>query len=110
MKSYKQWSKADRLASLKKTKAAIANGVIPEATKCNRCGQTEGIIQYHNHDYSDPIKFLESLCWRCHMIHHSVYRSPINCARYWEEICQGKMYPAVHKHDFAILARDHGIS
>lgn len=109
MKSYKQWSAAERNASLKKTNKAIADGVIPPATKCNRCGQVHGLVMYHNEDYSDPIKYLESLCWRCHMVHHSAHRAPAQCRVYWEEIKAGFVYPPVYKHDFKILERDHGI-
>lgn len=66
MRDYKGWSASERAASLKKTKAAIAAGVIPPPTKCNRCGKETGRIDYHNHDYSDPIKYLEPLCQGCH--------------------------------------------
>lgn len=109
MRSYKGYTEQQRKESLKKTKQAIKDGVIPVASKCNRCGQDQGIIQYHNHDYSDPIKFLEELCWRCHMVHHSIHRAPKQCCKYWEAIAQGKRFDPVFKHDFAILARDHGI-
>ena len=66
MRDYKGWTAKERLASLAKTKAAIAAGTIPPPTKCNRCGKTTGRIDYHNHDYSDPIKYLEQLCQGCH--------------------------------------------
>ena len=70
MRDYKGWTGKERLASLKKTKAAIAAGIIPPPTKCNRCGRTTGRIDYHNHDYSDPIKNLEPLCQGCHIRLH----------------------------------------
>jgi hypothetical protein len=66
MRDYKGWTAKERLASLKKTKTAIAAGTIPSPTKCNRCGKTTGRIDYHNHDYSDPIKYLEQICQGCH--------------------------------------------
>ena len=66
MRDYKGWTAAERLASLKKTKAAIAAGIIPPPTQCTRCGKTTGRIDYHNHDYSDPIKYLEQICQGCH--------------------------------------------
>jgi len=106
---YKQWTGAQRAAMAQKTKAAREAGEIPYPSKCNRCGQVEGIIQYHNHDYSHPTKFLEELCWRCHMVHHSRYINPQACIDYWEAIAQGKQFPPVYAHDFGILAREHGI-
>ena len=66
MRDYKGWTAKERLASLKKTKAALAAGVIPPPTKCNRCGKETGRIDYHNQDYSDPIKHLEQICQGCH--------------------------------------------
>ena len=70
MRDYKGWTAAQRTASLKKTKAAIAAGIIPPPTVCNRCGRTTGRIDYHNHDYSDPVRFLEPLCQGCHIRLH----------------------------------------
>jgi len=51
MRDYKGWAAAERLASLKKTKAAIAAGIIPPPTQCNRCGKTTGLIDYQNNDH-----------------------------------------------------------
>ena len=48
----------------------LADGVISPPTKCNRCGKTTGRIDYHNSDYSDPIKSLVPLCQGCHMKLH----------------------------------------
>jgi hypothetical protein len=110
MANYKGWTDEERRSSMRETNKAIKKGVIPPPNKCNRCKQTKGIIHYHNHDYSDPIKYLEMLCWRCHMIHHSRWRSPQKCIDYWEQILQGKQFPPVFKHDFKILETDHGIN
>ena len=70
MRDYKGWTAKERLASLAKTKAAIAAGSILPPSKCNQCGKTTGRIDYHNHDYSDPIKYLEQLCQGCHIRLH----------------------------------------
>jgi hypothetical protein len=70
MRDYKGWTGKERLASLRKTNAAIAAGIIPPATECNRCGKTTGSIEYHNPDYSDSIKYLEPLCKGCHIRLH----------------------------------------
>jgi hypothetical protein len=109
MKSYKGWSAEQRMESFRKTMKAIEDGVIPKAHTCNRCGQKEGIIQYHNEDYSDPIKYLEMLCWRCHMMHHSKKRNPEAVANYFREVAEGKQYKPVYKHNFDILKIDHNV-
>jgi len=70
MRDYKQWSAKERYASLKLTKKAIKDGVIPPPTKCSKCGKTSGRIDYHNTDYSDPIKFLIPICRGCHVALH----------------------------------------
>lgn len=98
------------MASYRLTKKAIAEGVIPKATVCNRCGQDQGIVMYHNHDYSDPIKYLESLCWRCHMVIHSEHINKEACDKYWEEIKNGNRYDPVYSYkSFYILAKENGI-
>jgi hypothetical protein len=78
MRDYKEWTGKERLASLKKTKTAIAEGIIPPPTKCNRCGKTTGRIDYHNHDYSDPIKYLEQICQGCHTRLHRLENREAN--------------------------------
>lgn len=66
MNPYKRWTGKQRLASLKLTKKAISDGVIPAPQQCSQCGKTTGRIDYHNTDYSDPIKYLIALCQGCH--------------------------------------------
>jgi len=117
LRDFKQWSAAERRASAWKTKKAIEDGTIPppEDLGCNRCGQKQGILQYHNHDYSDPVKYLEPLCWRCHMILHSTHINSQACQEYWDNIwlCrfqeQSAPFKPVYKLDFIILRRDHSI-
>lgn len=108
MGPYKGFSGHQRMACHTLILKAVSDGLIPPATECNRCHQKQGILQYHNEDY-DQYMDVERLCWRCHMILHSERRCPVACAKYWEAIAHGACWPAVHRHDFGILARDHGI-
>lgn len=114
MKSYthedgRTWTGSQRMDSYKKTKLAIAKGEIPPATVCDRCKQDKGLIAYHNHDYDHPTQHLEALCWRCHMMHHSQHFAPLQVNHYFDEVAKGKQWPPVFRHDFEILARDHGV-
>lgn len=132
MRNYKGWSGDFRKESLKLTNAAKKMGWIENPSKCNRCGQTEGILHLHNEDYDVtyytlkevfnrfPISItveeqekvnsvLEQICWRCHMMHHSVRRNKQAVEKYFVEIKNGKKYPPVYKHDFTILKRDHNV-
>jgi hypothetical protein len=103
MNYYKGWSPQQRLASLEKTKKAIRDGIIPNPTQCNRCGQTEGIIQYHNNDYSHHIDYLEQLCWTCHMMLHNEKRNPISHRIYFEFVELGYQGEPVYKHNWSKL-------
>jgi len=109
-KDGRRFSPEQRKASAKLTKAAVARGEIPKAEKCNRCGQTEGYVSYHNHDYASPTEFLESLCFRCHIVYHSEHFAPKECAAYFAEVAAGKMYPGTTQQSvWGAIARDHGI-
>jgi len=103
MKSYKQWSANDRHVSYEKTKKAIREGVIPPATVCQCCGQDEGKIMYHNEDYSDPIKYLIPLCWTCHMMLHSKYRTPKSYTKFFKDVKEGMMPKATYGHNWKNL-------
>lgn len=107
----KAWSKDERNCMAGHTKLIQEQGDIPHPRKlgCARCGQKEGIIHYHNHDYDHPWLHLEPLCWRCHLILHSWNRDQEACQRYWDEIAAGKQYPPVMQNDLGILRREHGI-
>ncbi len=132
MKSYKKWSAEFRKASLKHTQRAQKMGWIKYPKQCNRCGQTEGIIHTHNEDYDVtfytledvfnrfPISIepheieklksvLEPLCWRCHMMHHSKRRNPKAVEGYFQQVQNGRQWPPVYRHDFAILRKDHNV-
>ena len=109
MKTYKQWSSEERQKMYQLTKRLLAEQGIPlKPPKCNRCGQTEGIIEYHNNDYSHPTKYLEPLCYRCHMAIHCEDRVPEAVKKYFEQVKNGKTFPPVFSRNFAIVRRDHG--
>jgi hypothetical protein len=132
MKTYKKWSPEFRKASLKLTNKAKKLGWIPQPKVCRRCGQDKGILHLHNEDYDVtyytltevfnrfPVEItqeeidkineaLEPICWRCHMMHHSVRRNKVAVENYFKEIKAGKRYPPVFRHDFTILKRDHNV-
>lgn len=111
METGKVWSKEHRNKMAAITKLLILEGSLPDPkfVGCERCGQKDGIIHYHNHDYDHPYEHLEALCWRCHLVLHSEKRSPEAVANYWEEIESGIVYPPVYRNDLGILRREHGI-
>ena len=96
----------------KKRKKAMKFGKIlpPEVLGCNRCKQKQGIIDYHNHDYSDLLKFLEPLYFRCHLVLHAERKCPKEFEEYFEGVTYGDQWPPLFKRDLTVLWRDHGIS
>lgn len=103
------YSPEERKKQARVSKLLRSKGLYRPTGKCNRCGQTEGKVSYHNHDYSDPVQFLEELCWRCHMVVHAeVYAKPA-CDKYWEEIKNGKVYEPLPFGNWKQLAAWHGI-
>ena len=52
---------------------------------------------------------LEPICWRCHMMHHSRHRNADAVDKYFEEVAQGKRWPAIFRNDFSVLKHDHGV-
>lgn len=109
-KTWKGWTPSQRNTSYRKTKKAIKAGLIPERpSRCARCGQDEGILDWHNTDYRDPIKYLEGLCYRCHMVLHCAHLNPQAAERYWAEVAGGKIYPALHTRNIGAVMRDQGL-
>ena len=127
MKSYKKWTKLQRLKSLQITNKAKQMGLIKKPKKCNRCGQTKGILHLHNEDYDWTLKelpkylngekeidkkareyianCLEEICWICHMVHHSKYRNKKAHDEYFKKVKEGFKPAPVYKHDFEILKK-----
>lgn len=82
MNPYKQWTASERGKSLRETNRLIKAGIISKPKKCKRCGTTRN-VRYHNNDYSDPMKYLEPLCFRCHLKEHRQRRN--NQLDLWKE-------------------------
>lgn len=100
-----------RNASAKETDKLVANGELPKAETCEKCGITkkEGYVGYHSEDYDNP-RVVESLCWRCHMMRHAEIRGATAQAQaYWDSLKRGKKWPALKCGDFRFMKRDHGV-
>lgn len=110
MRTYKGVTGAARAKSLSTAKQMrIERGLPLTPPACQWCGQTNGILQWHNPDYSHPIDNSIGLCWRCHMMHHSEWISAAKVREYMDMVRDGYQWPPIFKTDFGILARDHGI-
>lgn len=96
MKDYNGWPGKLRDKVGRQIKRAIEKGELAAPSKCERCGQTEGTIDYHTENYGDAFNNLEQLCYKCHRKVHDAERFPEACARYWEDIRLGKVFPPVY--------------
>jgi hypothetical protein len=106
---YQRWTAKERDKSARITKMMIEAGQIPPAIVCVLCGQTEGIIEYHNTNYDDPAKYLLPLCYRCHMIHHSYHINPEKCVQYWIEIGRGIKFEPLRTRNYFLVCKEAGI-
>jgi hypothetical protein len=108
----KYFDSKKRAESIPLQKKALAEGTLEPLDKmpCRMCGQTKGMKAYHCEDYNDPVGDATCLCWRCHMMWHSRFRAPQAVFKYvYEVTVLGKQYPPVHKFDFSVLNKDHGV-
>lgn len=128
MRQYKKWTPQERAKSLRLTTKAKKLGLIKPPTQCKICGQTEGILHYHNQNYDVTLNnvpkmlngtateeelqeikdVLLPICYRCHMILHSEHRNKKAHDRYFEEVKNGKMYPPSFKPIYFRIMKEHG--
>ncbi len=71
-------------------------------TRCEACGQKEGVFDCHNEDYDKPLEYV-GLCYVCHMMLHCRFRAPESWRRYCEAIMMGVRFGPVHTRDFAFI-------
>ena len=108
MVTWQGWTDKQRNASARQTREAIKAGKIAaKPSECKFCGQTEGILEWHNPDYSDPVKYLQGLCYRCHMVLHCEHLNPQSAKEYWDEIRRGKRYTPLITRNIGAVMRDH---
>lgn len=104
MKSYNGFTPAQRIQGDAIVKEAIARGELPPLSeqKCCLCGQTKGILHYHQEDYS-PDKVVASsrpLCWVCHMMLHSRFSHPLSFGKYMIDVTMyGKRVAPTYRPD-----------
>jgi hypothetical protein len=71
-------------------------GRLARPSKCVACGQTEGVIDAHAEDYSEPFAAGKTdghhLCFTCHMMLHCRFREPDAWDRYRSAIEAGAMF------------------
>lgn len=108
MKHYNGFTPQERERSLVWQKAQILNGKYPAPSECCACGQTKGVIDYHQEDYSEPYGehiFKYQLCYICHMMLHCRFSCPKQWERYRAYIERGGRVNASKKRDYLRVQR-----
>jgi hypothetical protein len=81
-----------------------AAGTFARPDRCCACDQTEGVIDAHAEDYSEPFTYGKlmryPLCFVCHMMVHCRHRDPKRWALYCRLIGEGWMPPAYLTRNF----------
>ena len=101
---YNGFSPKQRLKALAYYKKEIAEGRRTLVKICQGCGQTDGLIMAHSEDYSEP--FGEHIgaytfCYRCHIMLHCRYRSPLAWDDYKRGLREGAVWTPMHWPNFA---------
>ena len=107
MKSYNGFEPRQRLRALAWLKQQYAQGTRTRPIECDACGQTEGIIERHSEDYSEPFGDhigAYGLCFTCHMFVHCRFRSPAAWLAYCEAVAEGATFPPFHIRNFPMFS------
>ena len=83
-----------------------ATGKRQRPSKCCACGQTQGIIDAHAEDYSEPFGDQTEkyhLCYRCHLILHCRHHDQAAWDKYRADIRSGLRYAPCFSRSFGII-------
>lgn len=86
MNSYNGFTPSQRVKAQNWLKKQWATGSLVRPCKCYACGQTDGLIDAHAEDYSEPFASGKTdqfhLCRKCHMQVHRRFANPQAWLRY----------------------------
>ena len=101
LKTYNGFNHDQRMKGYRWLQGEYAAGRRTRPTVCDACGQTEGAIEAHSEDYSDPFGDhigRYGLCYRCHMAIHTRF----NNREAWEDykllISIGRIFHPIGKN------------
>jgi hypothetical protein len=106
MRDYNGFTGAQRLRALAWVRPQYADGTRERAKVCDACGQTEGVLDRHSEDYSEPFGDhigAFGLCYTCHMMVHCRFNAPAAWKLYRTAVREGATFPAVRTRDFGVI-------
>ena len=109
IRSYRGYSPAVRTRAQAWLRQRWESGELPRPSRCCACGQTEGTIDAHAEDYSEPFTLAKldacHLCYRCHMMTHLRFSYPDAWTRYRTAVREGIRFAPIHGRDFGQVLR-----
>lgn len=110
MNSYNGFPPAQRNRAQAWLRAEWASGRLAEPRRCCACGQTDGVIDAHAEDYSEPFGAGKTdefhLCFTCHMMVHCRFKNLDAWDRYRAAVRAGKRFPGAQSRNFGRFRGD----
>ena len=104
MNSYNGFSPAQRTRAQAWLNREWESGRLARPHVCCACGQSNGIIDAHAEDYSEPFQSGKTdeyhLCFICHMMVHCRFRNHTAWARYRSAVARGVQFRPYMRRDF----------
>lgn len=104
MKSYNGFTAHQRNKAQAWLNAQWKSGALSRPAKCCSCAITEGIIDAHAEDYSEPFAKGKTdqyhLCFRCHLMLHCRYHHLSNFTQYCKAVYEGTQFAPFYKRDW----------
>lgn len=104
MKSYNGFTANQRNKAQAWLRSQWNEGVLSRPKKCCSCAITEGIIDAHAEDYSEPFAAGKTdqyhLCYRCHMMLHCRKHNPQNFLLYCALVNGGTQFKPFYSRDW----------
>lgn len=110
MSEYQGWTGKQRVRALNWLNREYKAGRRVRPTVCDGCGQTEGILEAHSEDYSEPFGDHiggMGLCYRCHMALHCRFKAPEAWILYRRAICCGVRFKPFLKRNWFGFRAEH---
>ena len=110
MNSYNGFRSRQRERALRWLRAQQELGLRARHSRCDACGQTQGIIDDHSEDYREPFgdhigRF--GLCYRCHMMVHCRFNHPEAFRAYERQVAAGVRFPPMGGRDWRRFKAEH---
>jgi len=103
MNFYNGFTPNQRLKALAWLKRQYAAGTRTPPSSCDACGQTDGVIEPHDEDYSEPYGDHTGsigVCYRCHMMIHCRFKNPDGWKQYRAAVRRGLRFEALRTRAF----------